>query len=420
MPQDVSLYNWLDEPLFYDLCDEEYHVIDSTAVFPDNGWIYNSSTKTWTYLIEVDDPEKQYIVCSPLWDTPFEYGEGANVSGPYMIDTLSFDPPTDEYPCADLRPAKAGDSVEFNQRITPPANGSIIKANRLHDFINSLFKTNTIFADTKEEVPFNLYVIPEGANKIGEGEYEFSLEKSKEIKFENIPEGISYEVYQKNKDGNKASVGDMVNDNYKLIEENNIKAVLTDDMVATFLNEKQIINYYGVTYKYDGNLPEDVLATLPTDETKYSNNTEVTAKDPSDTSITIDDKIYEFVSWDEDKKTINNEDIEFVGTWKITEKEKEDEPEEETEQFEITYNLNGGQYNGSKDDIVEKHDKDSWIKIHEAPSREGYKFLYWKGSEYQPNNDYQVVEDHVFTAMREKIPSNTPQHVTPNTGVRKK
>ena len=68
----------------------------------------------------------------------------------------------------------------------------------------------------------------------------------------------------------------------------------------------------------------------------------------------------------------------------------------------ITYDLNGGEYDGSTDDIVEKYVYGSKIKIHEAPTREGYKFLYWKGSEYQPGDDYTVTEDHTFTAQWEK------------------
>ena len=64
--------------------------------------------------------------------------------------------------------------------------------------------------------------------------------------------------------------------------------------------------------------------------------------------------------------------------------------------------VSGGQYNGSTDDIVENHAQFSWIKIHAAPSREGYKFLYWKGSEYHPGDKYTVTGDHSFTAVWEK------------------
>ena len=50
-------------------------------------------------------------------------------------------------------------------------------------------------------------------------------------------------------------------------------------------------------------------------------------------------------------------------------------------------------------DIIERYQAETKISIHEAPSREGYEFLYWKGSEYQPGDKYTVAEDHVFTAQ---------------------
>ena len=70
--------------------------------------------------------------------------------------------------------------------------------------------------------------------------------------------------------------------------------------------------------------------------------------------------------------------------------------------YKITYVLNGGVYNGSSDDIVEIYSAGEVISIHEAPTREGYVFDYWKGSEYQPGDKYTVVEDHVFTAQWKK------------------
>ena len=52
--------------------------------------------------------------------------------------------------------------------------------------------------------------------------------------------------------------------------------------------------------------------------------------------------------------------------------------------------------------IVEIYSAGEVISIHEAPTREGYVFDYWKGSEYQPGDKYTVVEDHVFTAQWKK------------------
>lgn len=92
-------------------------------------------------------------------------------------------------------------------------------------------------------------------------------------------------------------------------------------------------------------------------------------------------------------------------------------------QYTITYKLNGGEYNGDTADIKEVYDENTWIKIHAAPTRIGYKFLYWEGSSYQPNDDYKVTEDHTFVAKWENAPSDkptiqptNPRYSTPQTG----
>jgi len=75
--------------------------------------------------------------------------------------------------------------------------------------------------------------------------------------------------------------------------------------------------------------------------------------------------------------------------------------------YKITYDLNGGSFDGSTDNIVETYKAGTEISIHEAPVRAGYKFTYWKGSEYQPGDKYTVTEDHSFTAQWEKAPDGT-------------
>ena len=45
--------------------------------------------------------------------------------------------------------------------------------------------------------------------------------------------------------------------------------------------------------------------------------------------------------------------------------------------------------------------------------REGYIFLYWKGSEYQPGDKYTVTEDHTFEAQWEKKSDPAPIPVNP-------
>ena len=79
------------------------------------------------------------------------------------------------------------------------------------------------------------------------------------------------------------------------------------------------------------------------------------------------------------------------------------------EMVTITYNPNGGKWNDGKTESIRiKYDKGIEITIKEAPTRDGYKFLYWKGSEYQPGQKYTANEDHTFVAQWEPSPVVPP------------
>ena len=88
-------------------------------------------------------------------------------------------------------------------------------------------------------------------------------------------------------------------------------------------------------------------------------------------------------------------------------------PNPNTQKFSITYKLNGGTYKGSTDDIVEAYEVGTVISVHEAPTREGYTFDYWKGSKYQPGDEYTVTEDHTFEAQWKKN-GGTPDDDSPD------
>ena len=70
--------------------------------------------------------------------------------------------------------------------------------------------------------------------------------------------------------------------------------------------------------------------------------------------------------------------------------------------YTITYDPNGGLLDGSPDPVSSVHAAGEEITIREAPEREGYFFLYWKGSAYRPGDLYTVTEDHTFTAQWER------------------
>ena len=76
----------------------------------------------------------------------------------------------------------------------------------------------------------------------------------------------------------------------------------------------------------------------------------------------------------------------------------EDRPVIPPEYKTVTFKLNGGSYNGSKDDIVIKAEEGDVITVPAAPERKGYKFTYWQGSKYYPGDKYTVTADHTMTA----------------------
>ena len=68
----------------------------------------------------------------------------------------------------------------------------------------------------------------------------------------------------------------------------------------------------------------------------------------------------------------------------------------------ITYDANGGKFADGKRIKTEEHSLGANIQIMEAPTRRGYTFQYWKGSKYQPGEDYTVKDNHTFVAQWEK------------------
>lgn len=74
-------------------------------------------------------------------------------------------------------------------------------------------------------------------------------------------------------------------------------------------------------YEYDETsltLPPEVKSTIPTRQEQYADGTEVTAAMPSATEVPVDDKKYTFNGWDSEKKTINSDDVKFIGSWTVT------------------------------------------------------------------------------------------------------
>ena len=87
------------------------------------------------------------------------------------------------------------------------------------------------------------------------------------------------------------------------------------------------------------------------------------------------------------------------------------------EKFMITVNPSGGNWNGSTAAKTYEIEKGQYLTLPAAPTKDGYTFLYWKGSKYQPGDKYLVEGNHTFTAVWQKKPVKIASDATaPKTG----
>lgn len=144
-----------------------------------------------------------------------------------------------------------------------------------------------------------------------------------------------------------------------------------------------------------------------------------TLKTPIADPTAKDKTAYKFAGWftDEaltkpfDAKSPVNDDITLYAKW---EKKTPSKPYYPINKYTIIVDPNGGNWKGDTAKKVEIYDEGATFTLPEAPMKEGYTFLYWKGSEYQPGEKYIVKEDHTFTAEWKK--NSTPQPAQPSDG----
>ena len=73
----------------------------------------------------------------------------------------------------------------------------------------------------------------------------------------------------------------------------------------------------------------------------------------------------------------------------------------------LTFELAGGTLDGKTGTITIEVNVGDVIRLPGAPAREGYTFLYWKGSRYEAGAEYTVEGDHTFTAVWEEDKAKT-------------
>ncbi|MBP3883834.1 MAG: InlB B-repeat-containing protein [Olsenella sp.] len=77
------------------------------------------------------------------------------------------------------------------------------------------------------------------------------------------------------------------------------------------------------------------------------------------------------------------------------------EPADDKELFTLTFVPNGGQVYDSTAAVQKTYEGGTVITMPE-PTRDGYRFLYWEGSQYYAGQEYTVTENHTFTAQWKK------------------
>lgn len=79
----------------------------------------------------------------------------------------------------------------------------------------------------------------------------------------------------------------------------------------------------------------------------------------------------------------------------------------------LTFDLAGGTLDGQTGKVTVDAAIGDTIKLPAAPTRAGYRFKFWKGSEYAAGADYKVDGDHEFTAEWEKEGGKQEEYPSP-------
>ena len=89
--------------------------------------------------------------------------------------------------------------------------------------------------------------------------------------------------------------------------------------------------FYNVVHRFESadpnkELPNEVKALLPTNQTGKADGATVKPTQPDKTTVVTEEGTWTFEEYDENEKVINGADVEFVGTWKLTPKTPDPQP----------------------------------------------------------------------------------------------
>lgn len=191
--------------------------------------------------------------------------------------------------------------------------------------------------------------------------------------------------------------------------------VIEEDTEVKYVNRK--IRPYHVTYRYEGDLPDKVLETLPSDSADYYPGSTAYSTTLSSDRIFVDDTLYIFNGWDNRSIEIVDKDVEFVGTWSTSPKSPDDPS------FKVTYRYEGDLPKEVMDTLpVDNNEYPAETNIKARSPSESeiivsggtWVFLGWDKQE-----DTIIDSDIVFTGKWEFVRKRKPAvpYTIPDTGV---
>lgn len=106
---------------------------------------------------------------------------------------------------------------------------------------------------------------------------------------------------------------------------------------------------------------------------------------------------------------------EFTNNMTVTDEPAEvaNEPTETPAKAILTFDLDGGELDGKTGKVTMDATVGETVRLLGAPTRKGYVFKCWKGSEYTAGAEYKVEGDHTFVAQWEK---EATKDILPQTG----